>query len=247
MIIESLHNVPHRLRREDTFRFACHNELPCFTSCCSKKDLVLSPYDVLRMKNRIGIDSDSFLARYTLFRIDPASGFPVISLRMQDGEEQTCPFVQPQGCSIYEDRPTACRLYPLGRATTRPSCESKTEEEFFFFLDAPTCHGLTQDREITIEQWIHSQELVTYLEMSSRMLRLLWHARKKNRTPRLEKRQIQHIIVACYNLDVFCEFILGSRFLDALRPQTELRAKIADDDCELLKIGFLYLEHVLFV
>ena len=42
------------------FRFRCHKEIPCFTECCAKLDLLLTPYDVLRIKNRLKIDSEEF-------------------------------------------------------------------------------------------------------------------------------------------------------------------------------------------
>ena len=35
------------------FSFACHPDVPCFTKCCSDLDLALTPYDVLRLKNRL--------------------------------------------------------------------------------------------------------------------------------------------------------------------------------------------------
>ena len=45
---------------EDTFRFACHPDLKCFTQCCRGTTIFLTPYDVLRMKNALGISSESF-------------------------------------------------------------------------------------------------------------------------------------------------------------------------------------------
>jgi hypothetical protein len=36
---------------QETFRFACHKDLPCFTKCCNDLKLVLTPYDILRLQN----------------------------------------------------------------------------------------------------------------------------------------------------------------------------------------------------
>ncbi len=36
--------------QDETFRFACHSQLPCFTRCCADLKLVLTPYDILRLK-----------------------------------------------------------------------------------------------------------------------------------------------------------------------------------------------------
>jgi hypothetical protein len=49
----------------DRFRFACHKDLPCFTACCANLDLVLTPYDVIRLRTRLGLPSEDFLKKYT--------------------------------------------------------------------------------------------------------------------------------------------------------------------------------------
>ena len=40
---------------DNLFRFSCHKDVPCFTKCCAKLRLILTPYDILRMKNRLAI------------------------------------------------------------------------------------------------------------------------------------------------------------------------------------------------
>ena len=37
------------------FRFACHPGVVCFTECCRDLKLLLTPYDVIRLKNRLGL------------------------------------------------------------------------------------------------------------------------------------------------------------------------------------------------
>ena len=37
----------------DSFCFACQKERPCFTTCCANLKLVLTPYDILRLKTRL--------------------------------------------------------------------------------------------------------------------------------------------------------------------------------------------------
>ena len=44
----------------DGFTFACHPEVPCFNQCCRRLNLVLTPYDVLRLKNHLGMSSEEF-------------------------------------------------------------------------------------------------------------------------------------------------------------------------------------------
>jgi len=47
------------------FSFACHPGVPCFTKCCSDLDLALTPYDVLRLKNRLEVSSGELLELHT--------------------------------------------------------------------------------------------------------------------------------------------------------------------------------------
>lgn len=54
------------LNPQDNFRFACHEGLDCFTRCCRDITIFLTPYDILRLKNGLGISSQKFLRNYTL-------------------------------------------------------------------------------------------------------------------------------------------------------------------------------------
>ncbi len=107
---------------EDTFRFECHPGVSCFTRCCKNPDMYLYPYDIIRMKNRLGISSEQFLEQHTVsaFRDNPY--FPSLMLKMSDKGEKSCPFLSSEGCNRYEDRPFSCRAYPLERAAARMTC-----------------------------------------------------------------------------------------------------------------------------
>ncbi|MFP5214199.1 MAG: YkgJ family cysteine cluster protein, partial [Acidobacteriota bacterium] len=139
-----------RLSLQDSFRFACRENLSCFNSCCRNKHLPLTPYDVLRLKNALGLSSDEFLSRHTVYNIDPHSGFPVISIRMEDDEKRTCPFVSPEGCKVYRNHPTACRLYPLARAAGAATA-GRERKSFYYMLDIPGCLGSNEAEPRTVD------------------------------------------------------------------------------------------------
>ena len=61
----------------DKFRFRCHKDISCWTNCCHNTNLFLMPYDILRLKKRLGLDSLLFLDTHTKNSIDPATGLPV--------------------------------------------------------------------------------------------------------------------------------------------------------------------------
>ncbi len=89
VLIENVPPSQERLNLTDTIAFDCHKGLSCFGTCCRNRDLVLTPYDVLRLKRALNLHSDAFLEQLALYRVDPASGFPVISLRMEADEQKT--------------------------------------------------------------------------------------------------------------------------------------------------------------
>ncbi|MCJ7685460.1 MAG: YkgJ family cysteine cluster protein, partial [Desulfobacteraceae bacterium] len=151
MFLDSPPPAEKQLTLTSTFSFSCHNRLSCFNSCCRNKHLPLTPYDILRIRRTLNLHSDDFLERYTLYRLDPNSGFPILSIKMGD-KEGLCPFVGLHGCTIYNDRPTACRLYPLGRSSGI-SRGGTAREEFFYLLDTPGCKGVTEKRVQNVEAW----------------------------------------------------------------------------------------------
>ena len=106
----------------------------CFTRCCRDITIFLTPYDVLRMKNALQLLSGDFLARYTATLIGDV-GLPVVVLKMQEDDEKSCPFVTRSGCGIYEDRPWACRIYPLQPESTKIT--EKAGKAYYSVMDVP--------------------------------------------------------------------------------------------------------------
>ena len=245
MFLDSVPSPEWRLHLNDTFTFSCHSDLACFNKCCRNKHLPLTPYDVLRLRNSVGLDSNEFLSMYTLYWIDPGSGFPVVCLKMEDTPEKNCPFVGESGCKVYEDRPTACRLFPLGRASG-VGPDRATRDEFFFRLDAPGCLGVKEKRLWDVKAWQDCQGLYPYTEMNDRMLDLLFHP-KRDRTRPLDESQLQKVMVACYNLDLFREFVLETRFREIYEIDERTCSRVIEDDKSLLDLGFAYLRQGLFV
>lgn len=244
MLFDSVPPDKRRYTLKDRFAFSCHRELSCFNACCRNKHLPLSPYDVLRLRKALKLDSDRFLVDYAVYALDSRSGFPVISLKMREDTRKTCPFVGPEGCSVYDDRPTACRLFPLGRAS-RSGGNGESRDQFFFLQDVPGCLGKGEPKIWTVDAWLKDQGVVPYIAINDKMLDLLFHPKRETGRP-LDDRQMQKLIVACYNLDAFREFVAETKLLDASRLNGETRSRIEQDDTALLMFGFAYLTATLF-
>ena len=244
MLFDSVPPDQRKYTLEDTFTFSCHNELSCFNACCRNKHLPLSPYDVLRLKRALRLDSDTFLVEYAVYSLDSRSGFPVISLKMREDAEKTCPFVCDEGCRVYNDRPTACRLFPLGRAS-KAGGQGERRDQFFFLQDIPGCLGKGETKEWSVEQWLKDQGVLPYMAINDKMLDLLFHPKREVGKP-LDDRQLQKLIVACYNLDEFRTFVAETKLLDASRVDAETRSRIEKEETALLMFGLAYLTATLF-
>ncbi len=243
MFLESPPPMEERLKPEDAFHFSCHEGLSCFNTCCRNKHLPLTPYDILRIKTNLGIHSDDFLSQYVVYRPDPESGFPILSIKMGDPDAE-CPFVTPKGCGIYHDRPTACRLYPLGRSSGIDPNGDKPNA-YFSFLHITHCRGLSEKKAWTVAEWVHDQGLLPYIPMNDKMLNILFHPRRNPEAPIKESQQ-QKVMVACYNLDLFREFVFETPFLKQFGIDENTALKVKTSDTALLDLGFSYLKTALY-
>ena len=73
---------PTQLTGKSRFTFACHKGLSCFTDCCHGMEIILAPYDILRLKKRLGMTSGEFLARHGVDTVHEESGLPLVILKM---------------------------------------------------------------------------------------------------------------------------------------------------------------------
>jgi Fe-S-cluster containining protein len=228
----------------DTFTFSCHKGIECFTNCCAALQLVLTPYDILRLKNRLGIPSGEFLETYTFTRFDRHPRFPMVFLKMTSHSSQACPFVCSDGCTVYEDRPGACRIYPLGRATQKGDHEKEVRQEFFV-VQENHCLGFGEDRTWTVESWLSDQGLNEYNRMNDQWLEIINSPRSlglKGEIPR----KLQIFFMVCYDLDKFRAFLFGSRFFQLFHIPAELRTRLEKVDTALMSFGFDWLKFSLF-
>ena len=229
---------------EQAFHFACHNGLACFTKCCANLHLILTPYDILRLKNRLQVSSEVFLDRYTVADTDQRSGLPVIRLKMkQDGMRQ-CPFVTPDGCKVYGDRPGACRLYPLGQAVSK-IFKGDRAGACYFKVKEPHCIGWQEEKEWTIQAWLTDQGLDEYNAMNQSFMDV-FTGRPRRTFQSLSDGQLKMVYMAAYNLDAFHDFVFKSSFLSRFHIAEDVRAAIRTDDVALMAFACRWLKFALF-
>ena len=189
-----------RLSDNETFRFSCHPGVPCFTECCRQLDLSLTPYDVIRLRQALKITSSEFLEKYALVEKTDEDVFPQLFLAMIEDDRANCPFVGSKGCSVYPDRPGACRTYPVGRGAYLD--ENGRPSDFHILLNEPHCRGFTEGPEISLTEWIADQDLSRYNKFNDALMSILQHRRIKDGF-RPDAKQQERYLHVLFDIDTF--------------------------------------------
>lgn len=237
---------PVQLTLDSRFKFKCHKGIGCFTKCCSNIDILLTPYDIIRLKKRLGISSGEFLDRHIFIEIDEKTSHPFVFLKMNEDINRSCPFVTQEGCTIYSDRPANCRYYPLGQASLK-KMDAKINvaitEEFYFFVKEEHCLGFKENDEWTVRDWRDNQGVDIYDDMNRGWKEILF--RRDLPGHALDDKKQKAFYMACYDVDRFRRFIFESKFLETFDIEEERLEKIRNDELEVMKLGFDYTKYVL--
>ena len=234
-----------RLGPDDKFTFSCHPGVPCFNHCCHDVNIFLSPYDVLRMKRRLGMTSGEFLEKHALLPVQKDMKTPVVVLRMQDDEEKTCPFLTDAGCGIYSDRPWPCRMYPLGLAAQKDTPDGWRGDRFYFLLEEEACKGFDEPQEWTVREWLDNQCIDEYDDWGEAFKELTLHPYLEDGGT-LSPQKMHMMFTACYDLDKFREFVFESTLLKRFEVDEDFVEEMRHNDEALLRFAFLWLRFSLF-
>ncbi len=231
------------IEAQDTFRFACHREVPCFNHCCRDLNQALTPYDVLQLTRFLNISSKDFLATYAMAYTGSSTGLPVVSLRFGSDTEKHCPFVSAQGCRVYPARPSSCRIYPLARALRRNRSNGRISEHYAVIREAH-CRGFEEPGSQTVRQWIAHQQLEICLSLNDALMELI-ALKNQLRPGPLEPEHLQMAQMAFYDIETLKQKALDNELpgmgTDHLKPLPEV-----GDDASWLKWGLRWITRVLF-
>jgi len=231
-----------RLSLDDPITFQCDQALDCFTTCCRDVSIVLTPYDVARLKKALGVDSSEFLDKHTISPFTKDQKFPAVLLRM-DQATKKCPFVTETGCSVYASRPWACRMYPLGVAEPRNA--TPADRAFHFLLREDICHGHGLGRARTVREYLAEQGLDEYEAMNASFKELMLHE-FWDREEALAPEKLDMYYMACFDLDRFRRFVFETRFLELFEIDEARVEAVRTDDAELLDLAMQWLRFALF-
>ena len=232
------------LSPNDTFLFSCSKNVSCFNECCRDLNQFLTPYDILRLKHRLGLSSRLFLERYTTQQTGSETGLPIITLKTNDPHTLKCPFVTSSGCSVYEDRPSSCRTYPLVRIASRSRETGKITEQYILLKELH-CLGFEQGRTWTIRKWVQDQNVTFYNEMNDMLLEIIGLKNRLIPGP-LDIKSRFAFHMALYDMDTFRSHIFEQNILDHWNLDQKTLDSVKNDDVELLKLGHRWIKKILF-
>jgi len=237
--------IPVQLGLEDKFQFRCHKGIACFNKCCENIDIMLTPYDIVRLKNRFGITSREFIDTYTVDFAMDGHGMPGLKLKTRDGST-ACVNLTPEGCGVYPERPAACRYYALGLVSMRRK-DAPVEEDSYFVVRENHCLGHNEPQVQTVRDYRREQGVDIYDEINHEWQQLILKKRSSGPTVgRPSQRSFELFFLACYDIDGFRDFVASSGFNEVFDIEPSFKQELMRDEVKLLKFGFRLLKQVLF-
>jgi Fe-S-cluster containining protein len=217
------------------FKFHCHSGLGCFNRCCRTPTIILSPYDVLRLKDCLGITSGEFLQRYTRRETEALSNLPLVFLDPFRASGNACPFLGDTGCLVYSHRPAACRLFPI---TMGSQLTEAGVVDYYFCRTLDYCQGFATDVQWTVESWQTNQGFPEYDQGRREWLEII--LRQGLQGP-VDARVQGLFATASYDLDTFRRLIGDPAFLEDHNIGAETLAALQRNELALLKFSYRYL------
>jgi len=238
--------VPRKMGPDSKIIFRCHPGVSCFTACCGNVNIILTPFDILRIRRATSLSADEFLLRFTTPTYLEKTDLPGVKIHLD--KEGRCPFVTSEGCTIYESRPTTCRYYPVGMSYFHERSDEGTanSEEFYFLIKEPHCKGHEEKKEWTIREWRQDQGIDVSDEMNKEWMELVMRRKSFGLQATLSEPAKRMFFMASTDLDKFREFVFSESFQKTYEIDQETLDKIRDDDVELMKFSFRYLASTLY-
>ena len=236
---------PVELTLDSEIQFHCHKNISCFNECCKNIDITLMPYDIQRLKRRENISSSEWVAKYTMpFPMD-AHDMPGLKLATRPGST-ACVFLTEEGCSVYEDRPTACRYYALGSMGVRKQGAAEVED-LYFLVKESHCKGHEEPRTLTVREYREEQGLVEYDEKNREWRDIVLKKRSSGPTVGAPTpRSLQLFDMCSYDIDNFRAFLQSPGFTEIFEIDGQEKQDLTEDKDKLFQFSCRFLKQVLY-
>lgn len=118
-----------------------------------------------------------------------------------------CRFLTKDGCSVYPDRPTACRYYAMGTVSMR-KVRASSEEDFYFMVKEDQCRGHQEPKVQAVRAYREEQGVDRYDEVSKEWRQIV--LKKRSCGPTVGKpsaRSLDFLYLCSYDVDGLRAFI----------------------------------------
>lgn len=141
-VVGHAHFAKLQLQQDASFSHTCQR---C-TRCCRHYRIPVTPFDLLRLADKLGISTTEVIARH----LDGGQHLR----RRKDG---ACKFLTDQGCAVHGGRPLVCRMYPLVR--------NVTDQREWFSVLAPVPQSAAQwGLDGTVAAYLEGQDALPSIE-----------------------------------------------------------------------------------
>jgi len=238
----SLYRQPDQesLALDSSFNFHCHAGLACFNRCCRTPTILLSPYDLLRLRQILGITSAALLTRYTRRETEESSNLPLVFLDPFNSPGGGCPFAGPQGCTVYANRPAACRLFPI---TMGSGLTEQGLVDHYFCRRLDYCRGFDTEVQWTLGSWMANQGFTEYDAGRREWLEILLAKGLRGIIP--PEPQFQDLFAALYEPEGLRRLLSEPAFLQVCDLAGQAAALAGLSDLALLNLGYRCLKSLL--
>jgi Fe-S-cluster containining protein len=144
------------LSEADLLQLSC-GLFGCTSNCCTKSaPIILNPYEIAHICRESKLSYEDLL---DIVETDRAKGFPLVMLP----RDPACYFWTGRGCRIYQARPLACRLFPLGRVFSNG-------QSHIVLPQLNVCSGLASSPTKTLTEYLREQDTSIYIQMADRWI-----------------------------------------------------------------------------
>lgn len=163
----------------DMARVACRDCEGCH-ACCEKmgESIILDPLDMWRLFAATGKCFEELLQKEIELHVVQGVILPNLAMT---GEAEQCAFLNEAGrCSIHNNRPGLCRVFPLGRIYEADAVR--------YFLQADACRK-TERTKVKVSKWLDTPE-----QKKNEQFLLTWHDLRKRMEERIQKEQNEQVV-----------------------------------------------------
>jgi len=140
---------------ESTFQFSCE----ACGNCCRKRaePILLTGIDILNIARAKQITTRDVIEKYTTTYIGGSSKLPLAVLKERE-YDGSCSFLRAGKCSIQNDKPIVCRMYPLGRYF-----DPRDDSVNYFMIDGGAqCGNPDTAKTWTLKEWLDAFDIKKY-------------------------------------------------------------------------------------